>query len=84
MIRRAVKATKCRTPTHTRRDINCTAVQEQSRAVDLWCSVLVSHPTLGEVHKMSSVIMFLRALASSADAYPVVGYRLNLYLTQIN
>lgn len=36
--------------------------------MDLRCSVLVSHPTLGEVHKMSSDHV-LRALASSADAY---------------
>lgn len=32
--------------------------------------MLVSHPTLGEVHKMSSDHV-LRALASSAYAYPV-------------
>lgn len=45
-------------PRILRRDFNCKGVQEPSRAVDLRCSVLVSHPTPGEVHKMSSDHVF--------------------------
>jgi len=52
----------CRTPTHNFKIsvaiafLGCTR-----RAVDLWYSVLDSHPTLGEVHKTSSDHVFKSA-----------------------
>lgn len=56
LIRLAVKATECCTPTHTPKIFQLQGCIRTEQG----CIVLVSHPTLGEVHKMSSVIMFLR------------------------